>query len=224
MQIIDRPLQHLNLSEAVIERLREMIVDGQLSAGERINEVQLSERLGVSRTPLREALARLAVEGALNSVPRIGYFVCPLTIEDFEQIYPMRAILDPAALKLAGVPDAQTINRLKQMNEKIEAERHAAQAIDLDDEWHRELLKGCPNGVLLGLIAQFAQRTRRYELALMRERKGVAGAVAGHTQIITALEAGRLDAACEALRDNMSEGKGGIVQWLRGRAPVGKRS
>ena len=72
-----------NLSDTVATRLRHLIVDGQLAAGQRINEVHLSQQLGVSRTPLREALARLAQEGALRSVPRIGYFVRTLDVDEF---------------------------------------------------------------------------------------------------------------------------------------------
>src|SRR5262245_36973472 len=97
---LDRP----NISDVLATALRDMIVDGRLPAGERINEVHLAARLQVSRTPLREALGRLVAEGALTSVPRIGYFVCPLTLDEFEQLYPIRAILDPEALRLAGIP------------------------------------------------------------------------------------------------------------------------
>jgi DNA-binding GntR family transcriptional regulator len=95
-----------NLSDSVVLRLRNMIVDGQLAAGARINEVHLSQQLGISRTPLREALARLAQEGALRSVARIGYFVRPLTVEEFDQLYDIRPILDPEALRLAACPRA----------------------------------------------------------------------------------------------------------------------
>jgi hypothetical protein len=101
-----------NLSGPVADRLREMIVDNRLQAGERINEVHLSARLGVSRTPLREALIRLEAEGALASFPRSGFFVRPLTLAEFEQIYPMRALLDPEALRLAGLPSPKRLERL----------------------------------------------------------------------------------------------------------------
>src|SRR5688572_10990022 len=93
-----------NLSGALVTKLRHMIVDGTLPAGGRLNEVHLAQQLGVSRTPLREALTRLAQEGALTSLPRIGWFVRPLTVEELEQIYPIRALLDPEALRLAGLP------------------------------------------------------------------------------------------------------------------------
>lgn len=203
-----------NLSGAVAERLRAMIIDGVLKPGARVNEVHLAHDLGVSRTPLREALTTLVAEGALTAMPRIGYFVTPLTREEFEQIYPMRALLDPAALKLAGLPPARTVERLKALNEKIAAETNAARVIDLDDAWHRELLAHCPNQILLSLIDQFILRTRRYELALMRARKNAERAIVDHSAIIAALDARDLDQACEALRANMESGSEAILAWL----------
>src|SRR5262249_40350900 len=90
-------LSRANISADGAAAVRAMIVDGRLPAGERINEVRLAEQLGVSRTPLREALNRLSSEGALTSAPRIGYFVRPLTLEEFQQIYAIRPLLDPEA-------------------------------------------------------------------------------------------------------------------------------
>ena len=86
MQNLSLTLPRGNISDDLVNGLRNMIVDGRLAAGERINEVHLARALGVSRTPLREALARLAREGTLSSVPRIGWFVKPLSLEELEQI------------------------------------------------------------------------------------------------------------------------------------------
>lgn len=210
---IDRP----NISEALVATLREMIVDGRLPAGERLNEVHLAASLGVSRTPLREALGRLAAEDALTSSPRIGYFVRPLTIEEFQQIYPIRAILDPEALRLAGVPPSRRMARLEARNRNILEAGDPEKVITLDDTWHLELLSGCPNRVLIGLIEQFMRRTRRYELALMRERRNVRGATDDHKKILTALRAGNLDRACEALRRNLQSGIEPVLDWLKSR-------
>lgn len=191
-----------------------MIVAGRLSAGERINEVHLSQQLGVSRTPLREALHRLAHEGALRSVPRIGYFVRPLTLEEFEQIYPIRKLLDPEALRLAGLPSRARLELLKKINNQIEKARDAHAIIEFDDDWHLELVAECPNKVLIELIKQFSLRTRRYEIALMRERKNVSMTCAAHKSIIAALRRRDLEAACDALRTNLETGRGPIIEWL----------
>lgn len=223
MQSAVAPLERPNISETLVILLREMIVDGSLPAGERVNEVHLAASLKVSRTPLREALGRLVAEGALNVVPRIGYFACPLTLEEFQQIYPIRAILDPEALRLSGIPSAQRLARLEALNQKIIKAHDTEKVLSLDDAWHLELLADCSNSVLIDLIQQFMRRTRRYELALMRERRNVHVAYNYHEKIMAALRAGDLKAACNALRRNMQVGNKPIIEWLKARESASKQ-
>ena len=206
-----------NISGEVAAALRERIVNGDLAPNTRINEVHLARDLGVSRAPLREALARLAQEGALRNAPRIGYFVRPLTIEEFEQIYDIRPILDPEALRLAGIPSKKRIDELEALNRKLAAARDPETAITLDDEWHFSLLADCPNRVLIEMIESIILRTRRYELALMKESENVATASNDHARILAALRKGDLPAACAALKRNMQSGRAPIVAWLKQR-------
>jgi DNA-binding GntR family transcriptional regulator len=210
-------IERVSTTGAVADRVRMMIADGVLPAGSRINEVHLSRELGVSRTPLREALARLSPEGAVGHAPHIGYFVKPLTLEEFEPLYAMRAILDPAALEAAGIPNDERIGQLWALNEGLESSRDVTETLNLDDAWHRELLAGCPNFILLELIEQFMLRTRRYEVALMRERPQVGAAIEEHRRILGALEKRDLAGACEALRDNMTRGATPMRAWLQRR-------
>jgi DNA-binding GntR family transcriptional regulator len=208
----DRP----NISGALVEELREMIVDGRLPAG-RLNEVSLAARLGVSRTPLREALGRLTAEGAVTSSPRIGFFIRELSSEEFAQIYPIRAILDVEALRLSGIPSTRRITHLENLNRAIRAAANTEKVISLDDQWHLDLLAGCPNPVLIDLIRQFMRRTRRYEIALMRERTNVHAAADNHQKILRALRRRDLPRACEALRENLEGGTQPVLDWLAAR-------
>ncbi len=208
--VADRP----NLSEEIADALREMIVDGRLPPGGRLNEVHLAARLGASRTPLREALGRLAAEGAVTSSPRIGFFVGPLTASEFQQIYPIRAILDPEALRLTGIPSAKRIARLDAMNKRLTERGDAESVISHDDAWHFELLSECPNVVLIELIGQFMRRTRRYEIAYMRESQNVRAATGHHQKILAALRKGDLARACDELRRNMLSGIPPVLAWL----------
>jgi DNA-binding GntR family transcriptional regulator len=208
------PATRLNLSDDLAARIRAMILDGLLPAGERINEVHLAARLGVSRTPLREALMRLVSEGAVTSVPRLGFYVVPLTAEELLHLYPIRGLLDPAALRLGGLPARDQIDRLKDINARFAAADDPMEAVRLDDEWHLELIAGCSNPVLLGFIEQMMWRTRRYELGLMRERANVEHTAHDHQRVIDALDAGDLDAACAALEANMRSGLQPILDWL----------
>ena len=194
-----------------------MIVDGALPAGSRINEVHLARELGVSRTPLREAIALLVREESLVGVPRIGAFVKALSVEEFEQIYPIRALLDPEALRLAGIPPKPRIDQLERLNGRLAKAKDADAAIALDDEWHLLLVAGCPNCVLLDLIRDFIRRTRRYELALMREQGNITVATEDHQAIIAALRRGDLAGAVAALKRNLQTGLDPIRSWLAAR-------
>jgi len=212
-------LERTNISAGAANAIRDLIANGQLGEGERLNEVHLAEQLGVSRTPLREALNRLAAEGALIVRPKRGMFVRKLTPEEFDQIYAIRPLIEPEALRLAGVPDAARLDRIETINAKLRRAKGEA-AIALDDEWHMALIEACPNKVLLGIIANMIERTRRYELALMREAKNVATATGEHEAVMGALRAGDLVAACAALKQNLTTGREPIVKWLRERTPV----
>ncbi len=203
-----------NISFELAENLRQLIADGTLAADSRINEVQLSEQLGVSRTPLREALAMLAAEGALVSKPRRGMFVQPLTRQEFLEIYSLRPLLDIGALRLAGLPSKQTLATLRHLNEKLASAKGAMRRIQLDDEWHLLLVSGCGNSVLLGLIEQMILRTRRYEIAYFSKQENTLNATNEHLAIIKALETGDLEGACAALKTNLSSGIEPILNWL----------
>ena len=206
-----------NLSDEISTALQQKIYHGALAAGQRINEIHLSEELGVSRTPLREALQRLVAIDVLDSIPRRGFFVRPLTIKEFSDIYPMRGILDPAALQWAGMPDRGQIEVLKALNSALLLEDDPTTAIQIDDSWHMTLLEHCTNAVIIETIRHFIQRSLRYELAYFTECGGKYNAGMEHAEIIDALENNNLHAACELLRKNLTTGTEPILTWLRER-------
>lgn len=203
-----------NISGTLANKLRDMIARGDLEPGERINEVHLAASLGVSRTPLREALTALAGEGALYTIPRRGFFVRELSRTELEGIYPLRAILDPEALRLAGIPDDRNLAQLEALNERLARAKKVTARLDLDDTWHLLLLEGCPNPVLLDLIRQFIRRTRRYEVAYLAASVNLGATVEEHRKILAALKQGDLKAACRALKQNLTSGMEPILDWL----------
>ncbi|HEX7518497.1 MAG TPA: GntR family transcriptional regulator [Chthoniobacterales bacterium] len=217
ISLIEAAMDRPNVPQVLAAALREAIIDGRLLPGKRINEVHLARELGVSRTPLREALMRLTAEGTVKTIPRRGFFVHSLSVEEFQKVYAIRAILDPEALKLAGIPPASHLDELERLNRKFGKAKGVARRIVLDNAWHLQLLAVCPNDVLLDLIKQFMARTRRYELALLRERSRVQTSVAEHRKIIASLRAGNLTRACAALRQNMQSGQLPIIKQLKAR-------
>ena len=194
-----------------------MVIVGALPPGSRINEVHLAETLEVSRTPLREALTRLVGETFLEARPRRGFYVRSVSVAELEQLYVIRQHLDPWALTSAGVPSAEHIAELRHLNSVIARETGGAlRRIELDDQWHLSLVRDCGNEVLLGLIEQMMLRTRRYEYAYFSQKPNVDTAVVEHKRILDALDAGDLEAALDALRQNMTSATEPLRAWIEG--------
>ena len=93
------PHGHANLAEQVYDRLKAQIHDFQLVAGDRFSEAELGKRLGVSRTPVREALFRLRNEGFLDVEPKLGWFVKPIDFDKLDQLYDLRVVLELASVR-----------------------------------------------------------------------------------------------------------------------------
>jgi DNA-binding GntR family transcriptional regulator len=110
-----QPLNVLNLRDHIEQQIRNAILNGAFRHGERLVETALAQRLGVSRAPVREALAVLEREGIVLQIPRRGYFVVEFTDKDIEEIYSFRLLLEIAAVKRA-------MNRISE-NELAEMQR-----------------------------------------------------------------------------------------------------
>lgn len=210
-------IQRPNISSQVRDELRRRIVNGAAAPRTRLNEVHLARDLAVSRTPLREALCGLVAEGLVDEIPRRGFFVAALSVEEVRQLYVIRRLLDPEALRLGGIPSRTTLKQLRQLNRQIGAESDPERIVDLDDDWHLLLVDHCPSRILIDLIRQFMVRTRRYEWAYMSESGNVSVAIEEHRRILAALGRGDLDAACTALLNNMTSSEPQLIAWLENR-------
>ncbi|MEA2553061.1 MAG: hypothetical protein QOJ65_1237 [Fimbriimonadaceae bacterium] len=198
-------------------KLREMIVDGRLAAGSAINEVHLAREMGVSRTPLREALSSLVSEGAIVQIPRRGFFVRELTIEEAQDIYMIRPVLDAEALRLSGLPSKEELQELQELTDALRKSTDVLESIRLDDEWFMAAWRNCPNQALIALIHQFMLKTRRYELAAMSQARIVASSSQSKQKIVDALRKGDLDEACRRMRLSLERGLIPVVEWLESR-------
>lgn len=211
-------MQRRNLSHEAATTIRDQILNGELAAGDRVNEVHLAASLELSRTPLREALSLLTSESFLIQQPRRGYFVRGLSLDEFDQLYDMRALLDPEALRIAGLPLRGQIDELHRLNEAIRKATHdPVRVIELDDAWHLRLIDHCPNRILLDTIGHFILRTRRYEHAYLRSGTHVEVALADHEEILAGLDDDDLQRACSGLRVNMRSASDPMRRWLQER-------
>lgn len=195
------------LRDEVYRQLLARISKGQLAPGGRVKDSELASQLGVSRTPVREALLRLAREGVLDADMGRGFRIPPLHPAEMRETGAILANLEGLALDLSGEVPPDRLARLSEIDLELAATRgDADRCIDLDEEWHRTLLQGCPNGRLLTMIATLRQIPRRYMRAYLRD--------AGRVSLSTQHHAGII----EALRRNDSEtaGRRFSHHWRRG--------
>lgn len=211
-------LRNTPVSNQAAATIRTMIINGQILDGERINEVQLSKKLGISRTPIREGLGQLVAEQFVRLIPRRGFFAFELTPQEFSELYDLRPILDVEALILGGQPSDIEIDAIEAANKVFLSSRSGLASVEADEAFHRILLTRCPNRVLLSYIENLMLRTQRYELALFRETMPVEHAGDQHNRIIRALRNKNMTMAAEHLRKNLTSGKGPILDWLSARS------
>ncbi|OIU87491.1 GntR family transcriptional regulator [Microbacterium sp. AR7-10] len=201
-------IERKNLRSQVRGELLERMRTGLAKPGESINEVQLAAELGVSRTPLREALIALESEGQITSENGKGFRFVPLSAGEFEDLAPVMAALESLALELSPVDELKAVGaRLVELADAFSDElvEHKL-VISRDDEWHALMLSVCPNKRLLDVIESVRGSFHRYESLLVAEDVKVERVAAEHAAIARALADGDVPAAVEALKVNWMQG------------------
>jgi DNA-binding GntR family transcriptional regulator len=180
----------LTRAEWVDQRLRAAIIGGEFSPGQRLVTSQLAERWLVSPTPLRETYHRLAAEGLVELTPQRGARVAPLSLEDAHEIYAIRQVLEPRALRSSherrdtrwegDVRGAYTCLR-EQLEPDITNFRKFEEA---HRAFHGALLARCPSGWLRRIIEMLQDQSVRYRLLSLQPRGGPAEVLQEHQQLM----------------------------------------
>jgi DNA-binding GntR family transcriptional regulator len=194
------------MTREVCARLRQWIIEGVLRPGEVIRDQALAAQLGVSRTPVREALLCLEAEGFVESARNRWTRVTRISIQTAQEIYPLVETLEVMALRLqASSFDPQLTSALRKANRKLIAaidKRSWAAAMDADAEFHRLLVARAGNAELIATLEALTRKLRRVELAYFSRASAASTSASEHKRIIGAIEKKDAKAACVALRTN----------------------
>lgn len=175
----------------------------------------MATQLGVSRTPIREALLRLAREGVLEADMGRGFRVPPLDGAEMRETGAILATLEKLALEMSGEVPADRLARLSQLDLELAATRgNPDRCIDLDEEWHRILLEGCPNGRLLSMVSGLWQVPRRYMRAYLRDAGRVSLSTQHHARIIEALRRNDRETAGRRFSHHWQRGIEELDAWI----------
>lgn len=185
-------ISRVTLHDAVLNQLRDMIIEGVLAPGTRINEGQVGASLGVSRTPLREAIKTLASEGLIEILPAKGAIVRRFSENDIRDILEVLKIIEQNAARLAcqRASDAEiaAIERLHLQMMDLYRDRNRLAYFKLNQSIHTSIVRASGNATLLQTHEQLQARIKRVRFIGNEKPERWASAVAEHEEMVTALK------------------------------------
>ncbi len=211
-----QPLARTALYEEVAERLRSRIFAHELAPGSWIDEQAIAEELGISRTPMREALKVLASEGLVILKPRRGCYVAQLSEQDLDEVFPIMALLEArCAFEAASKANEEDIARLEGLHQELEtqaAKGDADKFFAANDAFHGALQDIAGNGWLKHLIddtRKVIKLTRRHSLQLEGRVKQ---SLAEHREIMAALRLKDAELASQRMHDHLLSGRQALAK------------
>lgn len=192
--------QNMPLRDVVFHTLRTGILRGDLKPGERLMEIKLAERLGVSRTPIREAIRMLQLEGLVINVPRKGAYVAKITAKDLKDVLEVRGGLENLAIRLASVRITdEDVRRLREQAERFRDQigGNLIELAETDETFHTMIYQATRNHHLVQMLKNIKDQMYRYRVEYLKDRTSRESLAAEHMGLCDALEKHDTD---EALR------------------------
>ena len=178
----------------VFENLRTAILEGELKAGKRLMEVQLAEQLGVSRTPIREAIRKLELEGLVVMLPRKGAYVANMSFKDLIDVLEIRASLEGLAAYLAAErrrdEDIAELERVAKEFEKSVRETNIDNVLKKDIEFHEKIFLMANNKKLYQIITSLWEQVHRFRVTYVSNYEASLSLVDEHNKILEAIKSG----------------------------------
>ena len=197
------------LREVVCETLRDAIRKGILKPGERLMEIQLAEELGVSRTPVREAIRKLELEGYVIMMPRRGTYVANLSIRDVNEVFEIRTSLDSLASGLAAEritdEELERLQRLLVLISEYVETNDMEKIVETDTEFHDLLYQASRNTRLVGIIFNLREQLTRFRTTSMAFPGRLAATLEEHRPIVEAIAQGDVKEAQAAAEYHMEK-------------------
>lgn len=208
------------LREVVFETLREAILTAKLEPGERLMEIQLAEEMGVSRTPVREAIRKLELEGFVVMVPRKGAYVAGISLKDITDVFEVRASLEALAAGLAA--ERATDEEIEQLERSLLAYSEQTNRQDIngivetDTDFHSYLYKASRNDRLLTMITHLREIIQRVRTVSLSQPGRSKDAIEEHRQIVDAIADRNVELAQTLAREHIYNAENIMLKSLKG--------
>ena len=210
---------YLPLRDVVYNTLREAILKGELKPGERLMELQLASKLGVSRTPIREAIRMLELEGLAVTIPRKGAEVAKMTVKDMEDVLEVREALDELAAKIAcnkiTEEQLQILSKVKDAFEESTKTTDIKQIAMYDEKFHDVIYESTGNVRLVNLLNNLREQIYRYRVEYLKNVEVYPRLIEEHETILKALQDRNQELVVEAMRDHVENQATAVTQIIR---------
>lgn len=207
------------LREAVCETLRDAIRKGILEPGERLMEVQLADELGISRTPVREAIRKLEQEGYVIMMPRRGTYVSDISTGDVKEIFEIRSALESLATGLAArriePDDLETLQNLLLEIEGYIAKNDIEKIVETDIKFHGLIYQVSGNERLVNIINNLKEQTARFRTLSMSYPGRLQETLEEHSEMVEAIANGDVSAARDAAEHHMESAERTLLKAMR---------
>ncbi|HPF43487.1 MAG TPA: GntR family transcriptional regulator [Syntrophomonadaceae bacterium] len=207
------------LRDLVLEALREAILNGTLKPRERLMEIQLAEELGVSRTPVREALRKLELEGFIVMVPRKGAYVADLSIKDIADVFEIRIALEGLAAALAAerITDEELEAMERHLVEKAEAikKNDMVKLVEVDTKFHEALYGASRNDRLITIINNLREQIQRFRTSSLAMPGRMQQSLEEHRSIVEAIQSRDIALARQTAQEHIENAESWMIESLK---------
>ena len=209
----------LPLRDVVFKTLRQAILTGELKPGERLMEIHLANKLGVSRTPIREAIRQLELEGLVIMVPRKGAQVASITEKSLTDVLEVRLALEKLAVELAckriTYEQKEILNEKRLVFEDLAGTDDAGMIAKADVEFHDAIFDATGNMRLGQMVNNLAEQMYRYRFEYIKDKDGHQKLVEEHRRICDAIVNGDMEAATKEISTHIKNQEASIVSRIR---------
>ena len=210
------------LRDVVFENLRDAIITQVLKPGERLMEIQLADEMGVSRTPVREAIRKLELEGLVVMVPRKGAYVAGVSMKDIHEVYEVRSALEMLAVTLAAerIRDEE-LNALEQqvLRESEEEAKKDGSDLDniiyIDSSFHDIIYQAARNQRLVQFVNILQEQLQRFRAASLARPGRSKTALEEHKQIVEALSERNGELASKLAQEHIENAENAMIASMK---------
>lgn len=208
------------LRDVVFDVMREAIVSGKLKPGERLMELQLAEEMGVSRTPVREAIRKLELEGLIVTIPRKGAYVAGLTLKDAAEVFEIRGSLEGLAANLAAEriteEEIEKLERVLVQTKECISKKDIKTLVERDEEFHDIICNASRNKKLTAILNNLREQIHRFRVtSLTKNPERLKGIFEEHERILAAIGSRDPERAEELVKEHIENVENSIMRTMK---------